>query len=180
MWFLSIALRLCSNIMYSLREMTCDFTQSCKASKEAKQSAVKQLLSFRFYLLTNMSYELLDSFYTFLHLAIIGFNLFGWIWRRTRKAHLVVAGLTLASWFILGIWYGWGYCPITDWQWQVKEKLGETSLPASFVKYFADKITGRDFSPSLVEKVTLFSFLLAIALSIYVNFRRRTSAVPRR
>jgi hypothetical protein len=115
----------------------------------------------------------LDVFYTILHLAIIGFNLFGWIWPRTRKAHLIVIGATAISWFGLGIWFGWGYCPITHWQWDVKEKLGETDLPSSFVKYFADKISGKDFPPSLVDTVTLGCFLAAIVLSVYFNFFRK-------
>ena len=117
--------------------------------------------------------KLLDIFFTFLHLAIISFNLFAWIWKKTRRAHLIVAAITLACWFILGIWYGWGYCPITDWQWQIKEKLGETNLPNSFVKYFADKITGKNFSPSLIDNITLISFLVAIAFSVYFNFFRK-------
>lgn len=123
----------------------------------------------------------LDVFYTILHLAIIGFNLFGWIWPRTRKAHLIVIGATAISWFGLGIWFGWGYCPITHWQWDVKEKLGETDLPSSFVKYFADKISGKDFPPSLVDTVTLGCFLAAIVLSVYFNFfrKRRSQLIPK-
>ncbi len=112
----------------------------------------------------------LDIFYTFLHLALIGFNLFAWIWPKTRRWHLVTAGLTLLSWVLLGIWFGFGYCPITDWQWDVKAKLGETGLPNSFVKYFADKITGKDFPPSLVDNITLWTFVAAILLSVYYNF----------
>lgn len=114
--------------------------------------------------------QALDIFYTILHLALIGFNLFAWIWPKTRRAHLITAGITLASWLILGIWYGFGYCPITDWQWDVKTKLGETDLPNSFVKYFADKLTGKDFDPALVDNITLWTFITAILLSIYFNF----------
>src|SRR5215510_14099278 len=118
--------------------------------------------------------KLADIFFTFLHLAIIVFNLFAWIWKKTRRAHLIVAGITLICWFVLGIWYGWGYCPVTDWQWRVKEKLGETNLPNSFVKYFADKITGKDLPPALIDNITLYSFLLAIAFSVYFNFFRKS------
>lgn len=118
--------------------------------------------------------KLLDIFYTCLHLLIIGFNLFGWIWPKTRNLHLIVVSVTLLCWFGLGIWYGWGYCPVTEWQWDVKEKLGEINLPNSFVKYFADKITGRDFPSSLVDRVTLISFLVAIGITIYVNFIPRS------
>ncbi|MFI5133425.1 MAG: DUF2784 domain-containing protein [Chitinophagales bacterium] len=115
----------------------------------------------------------LDILLTIVHLALIGFNLFGWIWQATRKAHLITVAVTAACWFGLGIWYGWGYCPITEWQWQVKAKLGETNLPNSFIKYFADKITGKDFPASVVDNVTLSLFLTAIVLSVYVNFFRK-------
>lgn len=114
--------------------------------------------------------ELLDLLLTITHLVLILFNLFGWIVRQTRKLHLITIALTAASWFVLGIWYGMGYCPITDWQWRIKEKLGETNLPASFIKYFADKLTGNDFSPELVNNLTLAFFLIAIITSIYANF----------
>ena len=117
--------------------------------------------------------QVLDIFFTILHLGIIGLNLLGWIWPKTRKAHLICVALTAISWFILGIWYGWGYCPVTDWQWKVKEKLGETGLPNSFVEYFAEKISGKNFNTSLVNNVTLFTFVAAILLAVYFNFFRR-------
>ena len=119
--------------------------------------------------------KFLDILYTIIHLLIIGFNLFGWIWPVTRKAHLITIGATAASWFILGIWFGWGYCPVTDWQWDVKEKLGERDLPASFITYFANKLTGKDFSDRLVNEVTLIIFVLLIIITVYVNFFRKPS-----
>ena len=121
--------------------------------------------------------KLLDIFFTILHLAIIGFNLFAWIWPKTRKAHFVCIVFTAFCWFVLGIWFGWGYCPVTDWQWRIKEKLGEQNLPASFIKYFADKITGKDISTSLVDNATLICFLLALILSVYFNFFRKKKSV---
>ena len=112
----------------------------------------------------------LDILFTFVHLLVIGFNLFGWIWKKTRKAHLLVVALTIASWFILGLWKGLGYCLLTDWHWRIKEKLGETNLPNSFIKYFADKITGTSINPQLVDAVTLILFLLIIIITVYFNF----------
>src|SRR5689334_13253191 len=114
--------------------------------------------------------QFLDYFLTFLHLAIVFFNLFAWIFPATRKAHLVSILVTAGSWFILGIWFGIGYCPITDWQWEVKEKLGETNLPGSFITYYADKLSGRHFSGSFINVVTGLSFALAAVASVYVNF----------
>ena len=62
----------------------------------------------------------LDVLLTVFHLTLTLFNLTGWILKKTRKLHLVVLMVTAASWFVLGIWYGWGYCPLTDWHWQVR------------------------------------------------------------
>ena len=115
----------------------------------------------------------LDILLTIAHIVLTLFNLVGWIWTGTRKIHLITIGLTIASWFILGIWHGWGYCVLTDWHWQVKERLGEKNLPASFIKYYADKLTGKNFDPSLVENVTLGCLVFALVATIYVNFFRK-------
>jgi hypothetical protein len=111
-----------------------------------------------------------DIFFTIIHLAIILFNLFGWIPRSTRRAHFVMVILTAASWFILGIWFGMGYCPITDWQWRVKELRGEINLPGNFVEYFAEKLSNHNFDSQLVNIVTGVSFALAALASVFVNF----------
>lgn len=115
----------------------------------------------------------LDVLLTVLHLLIIGFNLSGWIFPATRKLHFIFILVTAFSWFILGIWFGMGYCPITDWQWQIKEKMGERNLPGSFITYYAHKITGRSFSDAFVNQVTLICFIVAALLSVYVNFFKR-------
>jgi hypothetical protein len=120
--------------------------------------------------------KLLDVFLTILHLVIILFNLFGWIYRSTRRLHLISIILTAASWFILGIWFGMGYCPITDWQWNVKEKLGEHNLPSNFIEYFAEKISGEELSSQLVDTAIAVCFILAAILSVYVNFFKRRKA----
>jgi ABC-type multidrug transport system permease subunit len=120
-----------------------------------------------------MLLHLLDILLTLFHLVIIGFNLFGWIWK--PKLHLILVLLTAGCWFILGIWFGWGYCPITDWEWQIKEKLGEQNLPNSFIKYYADKISGQNINSSLIDTLTAGCFFIAAIISVYLNFFRRKS-----
>lgn len=112
---------------------------------------------------------LLDILFTIVHTGLILFNLTGWIWKRTRRLHLITLVLTAASWGVLGIWYGWGYCPLTDLHWDIKHQLGQTHLPNSFIKYLLDKITGKNWPPRLVDRITLASLLLAVAASLYVN-----------
>ena len=116
----------------------------------------------------------LDIFLFALHSAFIVFNLFGWLWRKTRRLHLAVILLTCLSWFGLGVFYGFGYCPFTDWHWDIKRQLGETDLPPSFVKYYVDRLTGIDWDPYLVDMSVLVLGLAALGLSLWVNWRDRS------
>ena len=105
---------------------------------------------------------------------MIGFNLTGWIWKSTRNLHLAVVALTLLSWIGLGAIYGWGYCFLTDWQWEIKRSLGEQDLPNSFVKYFADKVFATSFDPGLIDLLTVIMFAMAIVATIIVQVRSRS------
>ena len=118
-------------------------------------------------------YRLLDVLFVAFHTLLVGFNLLGWAWRKTRRLHLITISVTLLSWFGLGVVYGWGYCPLTDWHWDVKRALGETGLPASWVKYHLDLITGLDWSPATVDALVIGSAIGACVLSIALNLRDR-------
>jgi hypothetical protein len=117
--------------------------------------------------------KFLDIFYTIVHLVIIGFNLTGWIFPRTRKLHLWCVATTCFCWIIPGIWYGFGYCPITDWQWNVKQKLGERNLPASFITYILNNFLDLNIPEPLVISLTGILFLLVILVTVHVNFLRK-------
>lgn len=116
-------------------------------------------------------YHVLDILLLLFHSGLILFNLFGWIWRRTRRSHLFCISLTVLSWFGLGIIYGWGYCPCTDWHWQVRGILGETGLPASYIKYYLDKIFGFAWKPVLVDGLVAGFGLGALTISVWLNWR---------
>lgn len=125
-----------------------------------------------------MSLALQDLLFSILHLLIIAFNLFGWAFKATRRLHFWFAMLTLGCWTLLGIWFGLGYCPITDWQWQLKEKMGEQQLPNSFIKYMLDHLTGTNINASLIDILTLLFFLVAITISVKLNFFNRKVKQP--
>lgn len=116
-------------------------------------------------------YAFLDKFFFVFHSFIIVFNLFGWTWGKTRKANLMVLFLTAFSWFILGIWYGIGYCFCTEWHYQVRMKLGYFDMPPSYIKFLIDSVTGLDINAKLADIFTLTFFLLALIASILTNVR---------
>jgi hypothetical protein len=117
-----------------------------------------------------MIYRALDIFFVIFHTLLIFFNLFGWIWKRTRKLNLIVLLLTGASWVILGFVVGTiGYCPLTDWHFSILAKMGETNLPDSYIKYLADRLTGMNFDPVIVYQTTLYTYLAALGISSIIN-----------
>lgn len=117
-----------------------------------------------------MLYRFLDIFFVVFHTILILFNLTGWIWKRTRRLNLIVLALTGASWLILGLIVGTiGYCPLTDWHFNILYKLGENDLPTSYLKYLIDRISGSDISSTLVDRVTLYAFLSLLLISILLN-----------
>lgn len=118
-------------------------------------------------------YVFLDKFFFGFHTLIIIFNLFGWMWKKTRLANLIMLLLTAFSWFILGIWYGLGFCPCTEWHYQVRMKLGYYEMPASYIKFCIDSLTGLDVNAKLVNILTLLFFLLALIISVTVNIKDR-------
>jgi hypothetical protein len=125
-----------------------------------------------------MIYHILDIFFVIFHSSVVLFNIFGWIWKKTRIYNLITLGITGASWLFLGLLVGTlGYCPLTDWHFSVLNKLGVTDLPNSYMKYLADRITGLDISASLVDNVTLYTFLTALVISLLLNIKDHFNAI---
>lgn len=116
-------------------------------------------------------YAFLNIFFFVFHSALIIFNLFGWIWKKTRLANLIVILLTAFSWTILGIWYGLGYCPCTDWHWDVRVKLGYLDMPSSYTKFLIDSLTGLDIKEKLADTLAVTLLALALGASVFTNGR---------
>ena len=115
-------------------------------------------------------YRFIDIFFVVFHTSVVFFNLFGWIWRKTRRANLYLLLLTGASWGGLGLFYGLGYCPLTDWHFRILEKMGKSNLPNSYIKYLADRITGMSFNQDIVDSLTLYLYLAALVIYMVINY----------
>ena len=111
------------------------------------------------------------AFFVF-HTSWIAFACVGWIRRRTRPWHLAAVIVTAASWFGLGIRYGWGYCPCTDWHWQVRERLGYRD-PPSYMQLLIAEVTGLDLPPAWIDAGTVSGLAIVAALSVTLNVRDR-------
>lgn len=116
-------------------------------------------------------YEMADKFFFAFHIALIFFNLFGWIPRALRKWNLVSLSLTAFSWFVLGIFYGFGYCFLTDWHWDVREKLGYTTESNSYIHFLITNMTPISVSEKTVDVFTAVLFFAAMMTSLALNIR---------
>ncbi|UJH67338.1 DUF2784 family protein [Allomuricauda sp. SCSIO 65647] len=117
--------------------------------------------------------HLANYFFYIFHTALILFNLFGWLHPKTRRLNLITLSITFGSWFLLGIWFGWGYCFLTDWHYEILEKLGERDLPSSYIAFLVQKVTGWLPENGLINSLTIALALLALCCSLWSNWISR-------
>ena len=116
--------------------------------------------------------KIVDVFFFGFHTILILFNVFGWLVPKWRLANFISLSLTAFSWFILGIWFGWGYCICTDWHWEVRNMLGYQDMSSSYIHFLILKITDIDIPANLVDTYTVVLFCLALIVSTYLNLRK--------
>ena len=110
------------------------------------------------------------GFFVF-HTLWVAFTCLGWIWRRTRPWQLGVVVVTAISWFVLGAWYGWGYCPCTDWHWQIRARLGYDD-PPSYVQLLVREVTGIDPGVDRADALALGTLVIVAALTAVANLQK--------
>jgi hypothetical protein len=113
----------------------------------------------------------LDAGFFVLHTLLIAFNMVGWAWRRTRLLHLIALGLTSFSWFVLGAFYGWGYCLCTDWHFQVRRQLGYNDSEFSYVQLLASHVFGITLSQALADWLAgvVFGLILVATALVWAH-----------
>lgn len=125
-----------------------------------------------------MQLAILDFLFHVLHLLAIVLNVFGWIFPITRQAHRWLLGLTAVCWLGIGpLFYGLGYCPLTDWHWQVKEARGEMALPNSYIDYLL-QMAGIHASPLYIDVVVGAVFFVVCCITIGLWWREKKVKSP--
>jgi hypothetical protein len=114
--------------------------------------------------------KLLLMMFHLLHISIIIFTVTGWIFPATRHAHLMMCVLIVASWFGVGAWKGWGYCLVTDIQWQLLRRLGKKAPPYSYVTMLLQHVTDHPVNAQRVDQMTEYVFYVVMVASLWVNW----------
>ncbi len=119
---------------------------------------------------------LADGFLDLLHIAVIVFNLTGWIWPKTRVAHRCLVALTTFFWLVVGpMVHSLGYCPLTQLQYAVKYARGIKDMPNSYIDYLLQKV-GIHLDPQLIDVMTGVTFASALVVTLVVWRRERRYA----
>jgi hypothetical protein len=112
--------------------------------------------------------EILNVAFFVFHTSWIVFTCVGWVWKRTRRWQLATVVLTAFSWFGLGIWYGWGYCPSTDWHWRIRARLGHVD-PPSYIQLLIKELTGVDLPSQWADALAVGTLIMVGVLTSILN-----------
>lgn len=114
-----------------------------------------------------------NGFFWVFHTLLIGFNLFGWLWKPTRKWNLITLALTCFSWLVMGYWYGVGYCICTDWHFQIRAQLGIIDHADTYIQLMGQKLTGATIPTSILNPIAGALLCVSVVGSIWLNIRDR-------
>lgn len=104
-----------------------------------------------------------------LHLAVIGLNLFGWTVPRLRVVTFLMQLITIGCWVGFGVvkdW--WGYCPLTDWHWEVLAALGNEPAQNNYIAYILAQWAGLYLPNAMVQGLIIGSFTMAVLANSYI------------
>ena len=121
----------------------------------------------------NIILYMMNILFHLVHLGIIFFFLFGWLWQKTLTAHFILSILILVSWCGLGLLYGFGYCLVTDIQWKIKKRMGDEPSTEYYIKYMLDKMTGLNTNPNTVNAITTYTFFIILVFSTALVIKRQ-------
>ena len=124
-------------------------------------------------------YEILNVFFFVFHITLILFNVFGWIVPSWRRLNLWTLCLTLFSWTVLGIFYGFGYCFLTDWHYAVRDRLGLVTESNSYIHFLLSRSFGLSIPERTVDIGTVVVFFAVLIVSVFVNIRYGGGKPPR-
>lgn len=106
------------------------------------------------------------------HNALILLNMFGWAFRRTQVIHLVALLATLFSWFVMGIWRGFGYCMCTDWHFQIRREMGIHQGEVSYIELLLNQIPSVTVSRQFADRLVLSVMVLILVATTIVWTKR--------
>ena len=119
------------------------------------------------------SLHVIDVLFFVFHTGLILFNLAGWAWPQTRRLHFLCIAATLFSWVVMGAFYGFGYCLCTDWQFEIRRRLGLPIFGHTYLQLIAQVFLGINLSQSASDLLAGGGLLFILVAMFAVWIRQR-------
>lgn len=123
----------------------------------------------------NLLYLAGDILLFLLHTSIVLWNLIGGFFPSLRNFHLFTLLAVLFSWIVLGYWYGWGYCFLTEWHFALREKRGIYDPYDNFLQLLFGT-AGISLSSRTAKNLALGGFLFGLGTQIYFRIKKKRSS----
>jgi len=63
-----------------------------------------------------------------------------------------------------------GYCPLTEWHFNILERLGYRELPDSYIVFLLQRLTSLKIDQELANLLIIGLYFVALSISVMVNF----------
>ncbi len=114
-------------------------------------------------------YNTLDVFFNFIHIIIILINCFGWAFKETLKLNIILLLITMLSWTILGIFFGLGFCFLTNLHFSLLGELKSTNIPFSYLDYLLIENFNLKVSSQTISLLSIVVVFSSLTISIKKN-----------
>ncbi len=115
-------------------------------------------------------YNTLDVFFNILHIIIILINCFGWAFKKTLMLNLILLLTTMLSWTILGVFFGLGFCFLTNLHFALLGELKPTNIPFSYLDYLLIENFNLKVSSQTISLLSILVVFGSLGISIKKNF----------
>lgn len=114
-------------------------------------------------------YTLADNIFNILHILAILINCFGWAFSKTLKLNLWFLLLTISSWSILGLFFGIGFCFLTEVHSLALGLIGSPSINFSYLDYLLLVKLKIPISSNTISILSILAVFTSLGISIKKN-----------
>ena len=122
-------------------------------------------------------YTSIDSFFNLLHVFVVLVNCFGWAYKGTLKLNLAFLVITISSWCLLGIFYGIGFCFLTELHSIALNSIVYTKIPFSYLDYLLIERIGIKIDSTSISLISISAIFLSLTISIKKNFKEASKSI---
>lgn len=114
-------------------------------------------------------YITLNIFFHTMHMAIILYSMFGWLYFEFITIYMIFQFLILFSWIGYGLYdRRWGFCIMTDLHWFIKEKYKSRPTTESYIYYWSKFKFKLNTKKKIIDRFTFGVYFFTLIIGMLV------------